>query len=58
MHLGLLLTLDTIQFCVQLTVVITNDTQYKKIMDLRGPAAQDLLNFLQAIYDSSFSIFY
>jgi len=46
--LGQLLSFDAIRLCVQLTVMVTDDTRYKQLVDLRGPKAQVLLNLLQA----------
>jgi hypothetical protein len=56
--LGLLLILDAIRLCAQLTVMVADDNQYKKMMALRGPAAQNILNLLQAVYDSLLLILY
>jgi hypothetical protein len=50
--LGQLLGLDAIRLCAQLTVMVTDDTQYKRLVDQRGPPAQALLNLLQAVCDS------
>ena len=47
--LGQLLRLDAIRLCAQLTVMVTDDTQYKRVVDLRGSPAQALLNLLQAV---------
>jgi hypothetical protein len=47
-----LLSLDTIRLCAQLTIMVTDDTQYKQFVNLRGPPAQALLNLLQAVCDS------
>jgi len=49
--LGQLLSFDAIRLCVQLTVMVTDDIQYKQFVDLRGPTAQELLNLLQARLD-------
>ena len=50
--LGQLLALDTIRLCAQLTIMVTDDAQYKQFVNLRGPPAQALLNLLQAVCDS------
>jgi len=49
--LGQLLHLDSIRLCAQLTVMVTDNTQYKQFVNLRGPRAQALLNLLQARLD-------
>lgn len=43
-----LLTLDTITLSAHLTVIVTNDNEYKKLLSRRGQCAQSLLNLLQA----------
>jgi len=48
--LGQLLALDAIQLCAQLTIMVTDDSQYKQFVNLRGPHAQALLNLLQAVW--------
>jgi hypothetical protein len=53
--LGQLLGLDAIRLCAQLTVMVTDDTQYKQLVDLRGPPALALLNLLQAVCDTLLS---
>jgi len=46
--LAKLLTLDDMTLCARLAVSVTNKNEYRKILDRRGPAAQALLNLLQA----------
>jgi len=50
--LGQLLGLDAIRLCAQLTIMVTDDSQYQQLVNLRGPPAQALLNLLQAVCDS------
>jgi hypothetical protein len=52
MVLEQLRSLDAIRLCVQLTIMVTDDTRYKQLVDLRGPTAQVFLNLLQAACDS------
>jgi hypothetical protein len=44
-----LLSLDAIRLCAQLTIMVTDDSEYKQFVTLRGPTAQALLNLLQAV---------
>lgn len=44
-----LLTLDDIALCARLAVSVTNKNEYGQILGRRGPAAQALLNLLQAV---------
>ena len=50
-----LLCLDATRLCAQLTVMVTDDIQYKQFVNLRGPTAQELLNLLQAVCDFLFT---
>jgi len=50
-----LLRLDAIRLCAQLTVMVTDDTQYEQFVNLRGPPTQGLLNLLQAVCNYSLS---
>ena len=44
-----LLCLDATRLCAQLTVMVTDDDQYRQLVALRGPPVQALLNLLQAV---------
>lgn len=44
-----LVALDAIGLCANLTVMVTDDTIYKQILNCRGSGAQALLNLLQAV---------
>ena len=48
-----MLRLDAIRLCAQLTVMVTDDTQYEQFVNLRGLPTQGLLNLLQAVCDST-----
>lgn len=44
-----LVALDVISLSAQLTILVTDDMQYKRLVVRRGDAAQALLDLLQAV---------
>jgi hypothetical protein len=44
-----LLTIDVTGLCAHLTAFVIDGSKRKEIVDLRGPAAQALLDLLQAV---------
>jgi hypothetical protein len=48
-----LLRLDAIRLCAQLTAMVTDDTQYEQLVNLRGLPTQGFLNLLQAVCNTT-----
>ena len=44
-----ILALDAVALCANLTLLMTDKTQYKHVLDRRGAAAQTFLDLLQAV---------
>jgi hypothetical protein len=44
-----LLMLDVVGLSARLTAIISDDKEYKKLVCLKGPGAQSLVNLLQAV---------